>query len=84
MSNTHRTQASTDQYTTQSPLGDYSCQRCNGSEAKLGDGKPPHSASLRCANCDRWIKWIGKAELKARLSQIESFTRLMGVQSDTE
>ncbi len=60
----------------------YKCPKCNGTEAKLGDGKPPHSASLRCANCNRWIKWIGKAELKARLAQIESFTRLMEVQSE--
>jgi hypothetical protein len=63
MSNTHRTQASTDQYTTQSPLGDCSCQRCGSTATKLGAGKAPHTASLLCADCGKWIKWVGKAEL---------------------
>lgn len=58
------------------------CKYCGSEEFKLGKGTPPHSASLRCAKCDRWIKWIGKAELKARLSQIQALTRLMGGASD--
>jgi hypothetical protein len=63
MSNTHLTQASTDKYTAQSPLGDYRCQRCYGTATKLGAGKAPHTASLLCADCGRWIKWVGKTEL---------------------
>lgn len=39
------------------------CAQCGSKERKLGCGKGPHTASLRCAVCDRFIKWIGKAEL---------------------
>lgn len=39
------------------------CAKCGSSEHRLGAGKGPHSASLRCAGCDRFIKWIGKNEL---------------------
>ena len=59
-----------------SPPGAYQAQgisRCNpaaipfaigGSiERKLGAGKIPGGASLRCGECDRFIKWIGKSEL---------------------
>jgi hypothetical protein len=40
------------------------CQNCGSNERKLGIGKGPHSASLRCGQCDRFIKWIGKSELR--------------------
>jgi late competence protein required for DNA uptake (superfamily II DNA/RNA helicase) len=52
-----------DANTTQSPVGDYRCQRCYSTATKLGAGKALHTASLLCAECDRWIKWVGKAEL---------------------
>jgi len=40
-----------------------SCPQCGSKERRLGVGKEPHSASLRCGECDRFIRWIGKAEL---------------------
>jgi hypothetical protein len=39
------------------------CAHCASTEQKLGAGKGPHTASLRCGECDRFIKWIGKSEL---------------------
>jgi hypothetical protein len=39
------------------------CGNCGSTERKLGAGKGPHTASLKCAACDRFIKWIGKSEL---------------------
>jgi hypothetical protein len=39
------------------------CARCGSKEQRLGIGKGPHQASLRCAGCDHFIKWIGKSEL---------------------
>ena len=48
------------------------CAQCGAKEHRLGIGKGPHQASLRCAGCDsealllsadRFIKWIGKSEL---------------------
>jgi hypothetical protein len=44
------------------------CASCGSIERRLGAGKGPHTASLRCGGCDRFIKWIGKAEL-AKLNQ---------------
>ena len=41
-----------------------SCAQCGSKERRLGIGKGPHSASLRCGECDRFIKWIGKSELQ--------------------
>ncbi len=46
------------------------CARCGSKEQRLGAGKGPHSASLRCGGCDRFIKWIGKSEL-TKLNQGE-------------
>jgi hypothetical protein len=39
------------------------CPQCGSQAKKLGVGKGPHSASLRCGECDRFIKWISKAQL---------------------
>jgi len=39
------------------------CSSCGSTERKLGIGKGPHSASLRCGKCDRFIRWVGKIEL---------------------
>jgi hypothetical protein len=39
------------------------CARCGSTERRLGVGKGPHSASLKCAECDRFIRWVGKNEL---------------------
>jgi len=49
------------------------CACCGSSERKLGAGKQPHSASLRCAVCDRFIRWIGKSELAKFENQGEQF-----------
>lgn len=39
------------------------CAQCGSKERRLGIGKGPHSASLRCGECDRFIRWVGKSEL---------------------
>ncbi|HEY9795408.1 MAG TPA: hypothetical protein V6D30_07180 [Leptolyngbyaceae cyanobacterium] len=39
------------------------CASCGSNERKLGAGKGPHTASLRCQECDRFIRWIGKSDL---------------------
>lgn len=39
------------------------CCQCSSTFGELGVGKRPHSASLRCGMCNRFVKWIGKAEL---------------------
>lgn len=39
------------------------CASCGSTSRQLGCGRGPHSASLRCGQCDRFIKWIGKVEL---------------------
>jgi hypothetical protein len=39
------------------------CAKCGSKERKLGIGKGPHLASLRCGKCDHFIKWLGKSEL---------------------
>jgi hypothetical protein len=39
------------------------CGKCGSTKRKLGVGKRPHTASLKCAECDRFIKWVGKSEL---------------------
>ena len=44
-----------------------SCQNCGGKLASLGLGKGPHAASLRCAACGKFIKWLSRkllAEMK--------------------
>jgi len=39
------------------------CGNCGSTERKLGVGKRPHTASLKCGECDHFIKWISKSEL---------------------
>lgn len=39
------------------------CTQCGSKEHQMGAGKRPHQTSLRCAVCDRFVKWIGKSEL---------------------
>ncbi len=48
------------------------CASCGSTERKLGTGKGPHSAELRCGKCDhvalrrrtdRFIRWVAKSEL---------------------
>lgn len=67
------------QVSLQSPSGDRGlnlqvsrnalpCAGCGSKERKIGEGSGPHFASLRCGECDRFIKWIGKSEL-AKLNQ---------------
>jgi hypothetical protein len=49
--------------TRDSQLSSNPCARCGSKEQRLGIGKGSHQASLRCAGCDHFIKWIGKSEL---------------------
>lgn len=37
------------------------CLRCNHDKFNTGPGKGPHIASLRCANCNRFM-WLQKTE----------------------
>jgi hypothetical protein len=39
------------------------CASCGSTLRKLGIGKGPHTASLRCGECDCFIRWVGKSEL---------------------
>ncbi|MDP8963247.1 MAG: hypothetical protein M3O33_04515 [Cyanobacteriota bacterium] len=48
------------------------CASCGSTERKLGTGKEPHTASLRCGQCesvalrrraDSFITWLSKGEL---------------------
>ncbi len=36
------------------------CPSCGRTNAKQIPGTGPHHAGLRCANCDRFIKWLAK------------------------
>ena len=39
------------------------CASCGSTSRQMGAGKGPHQASLRCGECDRFIKWLGKFDL---------------------
>lgn len=43
------------------------CKKCGATEGRLGIGKAPNSASLSCASCHKWVKWLTKSELAALL-----------------
>ncbi|HEY9652298.1 MAG TPA: hypothetical protein V6C95_16685 [Coleofasciculaceae cyanobacterium] len=43
------------------------CPQCGSPQTKLGAGKKPREASLLCANCGKFIRWIGAGELNALL-----------------
>jgi hypothetical protein len=34
------------------------CPRCGGTATRQGPGTGPHFASLRCAQCGRFLRWI--------------------------
>ncbi len=36
------------------------CPNCGYTNAKQVPGTGPHHAALRCANCERFIKWLAK------------------------
>jgi len=36
------------------------CAQCGATQAKQVAGTGPHYAALRCADCDRFIKWLTK------------------------
>lgn len=40
----------------------YCCPRCGSEARKLGAGKAPGGASLLCAGCKKFIKWIAAGE----------------------
>ena len=50
------------------------CASCGSTSRQMGAGKGPHQASLRCGECDRFIKWIGKTEL-AQFDSVEGVQR---------
>ena len=40
------------------------CPQCGASGAPIiGPGRGPHAAQARCAQCGRWLKWVGQAAL---------------------
>ncbi len=39
------------------------CPKCGSESQKLGEGRGPHVGCLKCGGCDRFIKWISKAQL---------------------
>jgi hypothetical protein len=65
MPNTHLLSANNNEslHNCQAIKTPQSCQNCGSTLAKLCNGKAPHTASLLCADCGKWIKWVGKAEL---------------------
>jgi hypothetical protein len=38
------------------------CPSCNSQTFTLGSGTPTHYASLRCADCERFIRWLPRPE----------------------
>jgi hypothetical protein len=46
------------------------CKTCGCKESVILKGTPPHNAAVRCLECNRWIKWLGRKEklLLERLS----------------
>ena len=36
------------------------CPKCGSLEQKTGPGTGPHHASVRCAKCDRFVRWVSK------------------------
>lgn len=38
------------------------CKSCGCNEAVIVKGTPPHNAAVRCLQCNRWIKWLGRKE----------------------
>lgn len=39
--------------TTEAP-----CKDCTSTTQRICKGKGPHAASLRCAACDKFVKWL--------------------------
>ena len=56
------------------------CRRCGGDKAFIKPTPPssPHKAGLWCADCDSWIKWVGKNQIG--LLVLESLVK--GVRND--
>lgn len=46
------------------------CQRCNGSNLKIGLGKGPHFASLICLSCQRHVKWLSQHQARELSEQL--------------
>lgn len=46
------------------------CKYCQSSHMKIEQGKPPHVAMLICGTCDRFQKWVSKAQLPEVKRQI--------------
>lgn len=47
------------------------CPKCGSSQTLIGKGKAVHAASLKCAECGRFIKWISKKDLATLLGSNE-------------
>jgi hypothetical protein len=52
-----------------------SCPKCRSFTSVIGTGKPPHSASLICAVCHRFVAWLPKAEHDFINSVVTEFGR---------
>lgn len=50
-----------------SPYSSPPCPRCGSVSFLIGAGKGPHSASLRCAECKRFTKWVSATDVKCHL-----------------
>lgn len=50
---------------TQQTVSIAPCRSCGATEAIEIPGSGPHYAGLKCSNCGRWIKWLGKPKGEA-------------------
>ena len=41
------------------------------SPAILTTGKSPHSTALKCGECGRLIRWVGKSEIRDRIAKLQ-------------
>jgi hypothetical protein len=42
------------------------CPRCGSAKTIFVDGKPPHLAQEKCADCSRHLRWLPRSEAVAR------------------
>jgi phage FluMu protein Com len=43
----------------------YQCPRCQCNDVIVGHGSGPHYASLRCAQCNQFLRWVSESYYKA-------------------
>ena len=54
------------------------CPGCGSDNLAFMPGTGIHAAQLRCSDCDRWLKWVGKADL-AKIACIAAQAQREGV-----